>query len=323
MNRLDKIGQQGKLTIGLELPLDNDWSANGDHKRRLEGRPFGVPDMSNHSKLAQMADELGFSALWMRDVPIYDPGFGDAAQQFEVFSYLGYLSGITKNILLGTAAVVLPIREPILIAKSAASIDVLSQERLLLGLGLGDRAVEFPVFGYNYENRGERFRAGVELLKHVWKKNGYLKLPDDELRSGLEIFPKPVKEVIPLVMAGYGQQTLEWIAGNMQAWFNYPRSVMDTRQQVSTWNQEVERLGLPYKPYLSALHLKLEENPDAPVNPIRFGVSAGRNRLISLLEDYQTAGLSHMALQLRHSNRPVEEVISEIATYIVPVFNKK
>jgi luciferase-type oxidoreductase len=320
MNRLDQIGQQGKLTIGLELPLDNDWSASGDHKRRQEGRPFGVPDISNHSKLAQMADELGFSALWMRDVPVYDPGFGDAAQQFEVFSYLGYLSGITKNILLGTAAVVLPIREPILVAKSAASIDLLSNGRLLLGLGLGDRAVEFPMFGYNYENRGERFRAGVELMKHAWKKNGYLEQP--ELRSGLEVFPKPINESVPLVMAGYGQQTLEWIATNMQAWFNYPRNVMDTKHQVTEWNQELMKLDLDYKPYITAFHLKLEENPDAPVKPIRFGASAGRNQLIKLLESYQIVGVSHMALQLRHSDRPVEEVISEIATYILPVFGK-
>ncbi|MGY0036756.1 hypothetical protein [Pedobacter sp. NJ-S-72] len=70
MNRLDKIGQQGKLTIGLELPLDNDWSASGDHKRRQEGKPFGVPDITNHSKLAQMADELEFSALWKRDMAL-------------------------------------------------------------------------------------------------------------------------------------------------------------------------------------------------------------------------------------------------------------
>ena len=49
------------------------------------------------------------------------PAFGDAAQVFEVFSYLGYLAGITNDILLGTGAVVLPIREPLLTLKSARS----------------------------------------------------------------------------------------------------------------------------------------------------------------------------------------------------------
>lgn len=320
MNRLDKIGQQGKLSIGLEFPLDNDWSADGDHKRKQEGRPFGVPDISNHSKYAQMADQLGFSALWMRDVPVYDPNFGDAAQQFEAFSYLGYLAGTTKNLLLGTAAVVLPIREPILVAKSAASIDILSNGRLLLGLGLGDRAVEFPLFGYNFENRGERFRAGVELMRQVWRKNGYLHELDKDLSLGLEVFPKPIDETLPLVMAGYGQQTMEWIAGNMQAWFNYPRNVMDTKHLTDAWNQTTAQLGLGFKPYITAFHLKLEEDPNAVIKPHRFGASAGRNALIQLLQDYQTAGVNHMALQLRHSARPIDEVMTEIGEYILPVF---
>ena len=72
----------------------------------------------------------------MRDVPLYDPSFGDAAQVFEVFSYLGYLAGVTQNILLGTAAVVLPIREPLLTLKSAATVQRLSGNRLLLGVAL-------------------------------------------------------------------------------------------------------------------------------------------------------------------------------------------
>ncbi|WP_245706763.1 LLM class flavin-dependent oxidoreductase [Pseudomonas moorei] len=89
--------------------------------------------------MARLADKSGFRALWVRDVPIYDPNFGDAAQVFETFSYLGYLAGITENIMLGTAAVVLPMRQPWLTLKSANSVDELSEGRLLLGVASGDR----------------------------------------------------------------------------------------------------------------------------------------------------------------------------------------
>ncbi|MGF1922984.1 MAG: TIGR03571 family LLM class oxidoreductase [Bacteroidia bacterium] len=320
MKKIDKIGLAGKLTIGLEFPLDNDWSADGDRKRKQDGRPFGVPDITNHKKLAQLADQLGFSALWIRDVPVYDPNFGDAAQQFEAFSYLGYLSGVTKNIMLGTAAIVLPLREPILVAKSSATVDLLSEGRLLLGLGLGDRAVEFPMFGYNDENRAERFRNGVELMKHIWKKHGYLDDFYPALGHDMQVFPKPTQEAIPLVMAGFGQQSLEWIASHMQAWFNYPRTVLETKHQAALWKHELERLNLGHKPYITAFHLKLEENSSAIVKPHRFGGSAGRNTLISLLKDYQTAGVNHIGLQLRHSDRPLEDVIAEIAEYVLPEF---
>jgi alkanesulfonate monooxygenase SsuD/methylene tetrahydromethanopterin reductase-like flavin-dependent oxidoreductase (luciferase family) len=76
------------------------------------------------------------------DVPLSDPSFGDAAQVFETFSYLGYLAAVTNNILLGTAAVVLPLREPVLTMKSAATVQQLSNGRLLLGAASGNRPVE-------------------------------------------------------------------------------------------------------------------------------------------------------------------------------------
>ena len=67
------------MTLGLEFPLDNDWSLEGEKKRKKQGRPFGIPDISKHTELIKLADKLGFAALWMREVPVYDPGFGDGA----------------------------------------------------------------------------------------------------------------------------------------------------------------------------------------------------------------------------------------------------
>lgn len=122
---IEKLTQQ-PLTIGVELPLDNDWSTSGQLKRQRDGRPFGVPDMSEHAERIKLADTLGFRAAWIRDVPLYDPQFGDAANVFEAFTYLGYLSSLTQNILLGTAAVVLPLRQPWLVRKAAATVQALS-----------------------------------------------------------------------------------------------------------------------------------------------------------------------------------------------------
>ncbi|MFP3559665.1 LLM class flavin-dependent oxidoreductase, partial [Paraburkholderia sp. SIMBA_049] len=75
---LDKLARGG-FSIGIELPLDNDWSLAGAAKRQHDGRRPGVPDLTLHATLARLADTLGFRALWVRDVPVYDPSFGDAA----------------------------------------------------------------------------------------------------------------------------------------------------------------------------------------------------------------------------------------------------
>lgn len=58
-----------------------------------------MPDMSRQFVRAKLADQLGFNTLWVREVPLYDPTFGDAAQLFDTLSYLGYLAGVTDNIL--------------------------------------------------------------------------------------------------------------------------------------------------------------------------------------------------------------------------------
>ena len=78
MTAMQKLGQGG-FSIGLELPLDNDWSSTGRQAHAASGRVPGEPDMHQHAVLAKLADRLGFRALWLRDVPLYDPSFGDAA----------------------------------------------------------------------------------------------------------------------------------------------------------------------------------------------------------------------------------------------------
>lgn len=114
----------GQLTLGFILPLE----AYPDSP---------APTMEEHAALTRMADELGFAALWARDVPTYDPTFGDVGQVFDPFTYLGYLAANTKCIALATGAAIITLRHPVHVAKQAASIDVMSKGRMLLGVASG------------------------------------------------------------------------------------------------------------------------------------------------------------------------------------------
>ncbi len=132
---LDLINRPGQLTLGIELPLDNDWSPEGEARRIADGRPHGVPDLSRYPELVRQIDASGFAAIWMRDVPVFDPrNFGDAGSIYDPFVNLGFLAGITKHVALVTAGIVLPFRHPMMVAKAAASVDCLSGGRLILGL---------------------------------------------------------------------------------------------------------------------------------------------------------------------------------------------
>ena len=303
---MSRLGQGG-FSIGLELPLDNDWSSLGRQANAASGRMPGEPDLQHHAQLARLADRLGFRALWLRDVPLYDPSFGDAAQVFEVFTYLGYLAGITENILLGTAAVVLPLREPVLTLKAAASVDQLSGGRLLLGVASGDRPVEYPVFDRDFASRGAAFREQVAMLRD-W---GAARLPD-----GIRLLPKP-SAPLPLLVAGLAQQSPAWIGEQMDGWLAYPGTPDDHARRAAQW-RAVAGNG---KPYVSFIHLDLDADPAMPLQRFRFGARTGRDGLIKELEAMRDAGVQHIGLQLRQNRRPLGETMEEIARYVLPLFH--
>jgi len=297
----------GGFSIGLEAPLDHDWTPAGDQARRRDGRQFGEPDLARHAELAQLADRLGYRALWVRDVPLYDPSFGDAAQVFEVFAYLGYLAGVTRDILLGTAAVVLPIREPLLTLKSANSVQRLSGNRLLLGVASGDRPVEYPLFGRDFEGRGNAFRQQVALLRDG--ANGHLP-------EGLAVLPGTVSP-LPLLVAGLAQQSPAWIGSNLDGCLAYPGTPDDHGRRVAAW-----RAVAGNKPYSSFIHLDLADNPDEPLQRWRFGFRGGRKALAAELGALRAAGVDHIGLHLRRNVRPLDETLREIAEYVLPQFHE-
>lgn len=302
---------EGGFSIGIEAPLDNDWTLAGEQARRQTGRLPGEPDLRRHAELARLADRLGFRALWVRDVPLYDPSFGDAAQVFEVFSYLGYLAGVTQNILLGTAAVVLPIREPLLTLKSAATVQRLSGNRLLLGVASGDRPVEYPLFGREFGGRGGNFREQVALLREG---------PQARLPDGLDVLPR-VESPLPLLVAGLAQQTPSWVGEHMDGCLAYPGTPEDHARRVGAW-RDVAGDTPHTKPYASFIHLDLAENADEPLQRWRFGLRGGRKALIAELHALRAAGVDHIGLHFRRNQRPLDETFHEIAEYVLPIFHR-
>lgn len=320
MKTICKIHIPGRMTLGIEFPLDNDWSLEGEKKRKKQGRPFGIPDISRHTELVKLVDQLGFAALWMREVPVYDPNFGDGAQVFDTLSYLGYVAAITKSVAIGTAAVVLPLHDPLQLAKAIATIENLSDSRYLFGVGLGDRPVEFPLFGFDFESRAERFVLNHEIIKEAWKEKSSLYHFFGKASNRIEIYPKPKKE-IPWILAGRAKQSMGWIAQNMQGWFNYPRDVKDTEILVREWKNALYDNNQASKPYISAFHLNLLKDPDAPFTPHRFGGAVGINGLTAIMRLYELAGVNHMALHLRKSELPVDETLKLIAQEVLPHFS--
>ncbi|WP_137924909.1 LLM class oxidoreductase [Cupriavidus sp. 2SB] len=297
----------GRLTLGILFAIE---SYLGD-----------APTMTDQIRLARQAEQAGFAALGVRDVPLRDPSFGDLGQIYDPWTWLGYVAGQTSSIALFTAAIVLPLRHPLHTAKSAASIDRLTGGRLVLGIASGDRAVEFPAFGVEHAQRGVLFREQVAYLETVWGNN-YPKIesPYGALHDA-DVVPKPVARRPPLIVTGHSQQSIDWIARKADGWITYPRRVDLQVELIRQWHDTVESV-LPgsFKPFAQPYHIDLTADPDVSPTPIHGGHRLGRSWLMRHLEALERAGANHILFNLKYGSRPAEAVLDEIATHVVPRF---
>jgi luciferase-type oxidoreductase len=214
-----RMYQKDKMTLGFVLPTE----------------PMRqTPNMENQLHLACKIEDFGFSALWLRDVTMQDLHIDDNGQMYDIWIYLTYLAAHTKRIALGTASIVLPLRHPVRVAKEATTIDRLFPERLILGVGSGDRGKDFLALGVSYENRGLLFKENYPILDRLLKETSPTIQSNGIVIDGrdMRLIPKPVSS-IPTMVTGFSRQTIEWIAEHGDGWFQYPRSIEQQRMLIN------------------------------------------------------------------------------------------
>ncbi|MBW6416886.1 TIGR03571 family LLM class oxidoreductase [Celeribacter sp. PS-C1] len=296
---------EGRLSVGLITPLE-----------AYPESPF--PTLKDHQQVAKQAEDAGFGSIWVRDVPFYDPNFGDAAQMLDPFVYAGYLAAVTERITIGTTGIVLPLREPVSVAKQALSVDRLTEGRFILGLSTGDRPVEYPAFNIDFEDRGERYREAVEVIRTLSET----RFPKAEtLRFGtfsgnLDMHPKPVHGRLPIMAVGRSRQPIEWLAKNVDAWI---WAVDDDTaiRDILTALRDAAGEGTP-PAYGYSTFFDLDPNPDAPYQRFYNVVRIGRKALTERLLHHRDLGVRHIALNLKPSQRAAQSVIDEMGSHVLP-----
>jgi len=297
------VFRPGALTIGLVVPLEAH-----------HGSP--VPDMTRHIKRAQMAEALGFSALWLRDVPFNVPTFGDAGQMFDPFVYLGLLSGLTSNIALGVASIILPLRHPAHVAKAAASADQLSGGRLLLGVASGDRPEEYPAMGMSFPDRGTRFRESLNYIRAMAAEYPSYAGDHGTVTGSMDMLPKPANGRLPILITGGAQQDPEWVANHGDGWMTYPRDIASQARVVTDYRLR----GAKVKPVMQSLYIDLATDEDAQPTPIHLGFRSGVTFLKTYLASLRDHGINHVALNLRFNHADIEDTMKRLADELLPEF---
>ncbi|RIY36422.1 LLM class flavin-dependent oxidoreductase [Psittacicella gerlachiana] len=282
-----------KLTLGLIAPFN--------------GYPTPFPDLSNQKQLLEMIDNSPIAAIWVRDVPFYDPRFGDVGQGTDPFVTLGYYAAVTKNVTLGSAGIIATLRNPIDIAKAVASVDLISQQRFLLGLATGDRPGEYAPYGYKFNNRAERYRETWELVHKLYTTD----FPEfttenyGNFRGDLDFYPKP-KQAIPMLTIGRSRQDLTWIAQNASAWINHglihnPENLAHMVHELASYAPN------KWTPLGIGLFLNLDPNDNTPLDLGPFYVTAGSKALVALFKQLEELGVNHVSLNLKPSYHESQE----------------
>ncbi|MGW4199677.1 LLM class oxidoreductase [Streptomyces sp. NPDC004726] len=297
----------GELTVGLFMPL----------------RPYGgeMTALRGHTEVVRQADRSGFAAVWVRDVPLADPSFGDVGQVYDPWSALTWLAAHTSRIALATGSVIFTLRHPLDLAKQAASLDHLSGGRLVLGIASGDRPVEFPAYGIDFETRGLRYREAVGAFRELLGE----KAPE-ERAHGADLLPKPVHGSIPLLVTGSSRQSPEWIAEHADGRLIYPMATVGADgpralgRKIAAWRELVP--GGEFRPVATNEWIDLVEDPKHPPTALRGGfvLRTGTEGLIELLGRWREAGVNHGALGVQYGRRSAAEVVAQLGEEVVPHF---
>jgi alkanesulfonate monooxygenase SsuD/methylene tetrahydromethanopterin reductase-like flavin-dependent oxidoreductase (luciferase family) len=141
---------------------------------------FSEPDQL--VEIAKLAEEVGFDGVLVSDhlffpeklvskypyTPDGVPGFTPETPWPDPFALVGAMSSVTRRLRFATMVYILPLRNPLEVAKATATVDVLSGGRFILGVGAGWMKEEFDQLGVDFRTRGARFDESIEVLRKLW-----------------------------------------------------------------------------------------------------------------------------------------------------------
>lgn len=186
----------------------------------MEGlnQPPGFSSPGDLVKIAQTAEQLGFYALWANDHVAPWPRLREATNQplswYDTLISTSYCANATSTIKLGLGVVVVPFREPVILAKQIATLDQFSGGRLLFGVGIGTSRDEFATLRPREAdwNRGEILDETLEVLDLLFNRESASFDGKYYAFEELALYPKPAQDPLPIYVSGGVAATLKRVA---------------------------------------------------------------------------------------------------------------
>jgi len=150
-----------------------------------------------------MADQMGFDSAWLSEHHFLDDGYCPS-----LLLTAAAIAAKTNNIRIGTGVLLLPLHDPISVAEDAAVADLISEGRLILGIGLGYRQEEFDGFGRTTKQRRGRMEEGIEILNKSWADEPFSLEGKYYKLENVNVTPKPVQKPIPIWIGAFTEPAI-------------------------------------------------------------------------------------------------------------------
>lgn len=179
------------------------------------------------ARIARLAEDLGYDSLWAGDHVVLPSPRTDTsplpprAPFLDAVVTLTHLAAHTDRIALATGVIVLPQRNPLILAKQLASVDVLSGGRLIFGTAAGYLEPELRALGVPLDERGTRTDEHLAAIRTLWYDEQPAFHGKHADFDGIDAHPRPVQRPIPVVMGGHGPAALRRTAREADGWYGW------------------------------------------------------------------------------------------------------
>ena len=233
---------------------------------------------------AQAAEAAGFESLWAGEhIVLPDPQVPPSPMApqdpaLDSLVALAFAAAATSSIRLATGIVIVPQRNPVVLAKQAASVDVLSRGRLTLGVGVGYLEPEFRAIGANFAERGAVTDEFLDALEHLW----YDEHPEYHGRfvefAGVDAHPRPVQRPVPIVVGGHTPPAYRRAVRRGHGWYGYALTPEQTADCLAGLRSAADEVTRPS----DLAPLEISVTPRGRLTPERAEAFAqlGVNRLV-------------------------------------------
>ena len=271
-------------------------------KLGLAGINVGSMAVPEFGRLAALAESLGYDSLWtaehiiLPDLPPGETPRPGTTPFLDSMAALGFLAAHTTTMKLATGVLLLPQHNPLLLAKQLASVDVLCNGRLIVGIGVGSVEVEARAMNVPMSQRGARANEYLNAMIAMWTTPHPTYSGRHVSFEGINAYPRPVQQPHPpFVVGGRAEGALRRTVRYAAGWYGYAMNVDQTRELLATLASVRERVERPTE--LGDIEITIAPSETITAETIAAYADIGVSRL--LVRPPQAGGLEAVEKSIR------------------------